>query len=143
MTDGQQKLAFLKFIILLTLVAITHLLLTSCEKEEVYEPILNKEDFVSDVDQSIKDTLLPYYQPWEPDLDNGLPMHLLYSKEFGLQDTLDTIIHFWGFARYTTKWQEDGFPVEPWKDTTYSLLPDVPEPMFLEFTFKASGSKLD
>lgn len=88
--------------------------------------------------------LPPIYLPWTPDTAIGEPIHLGYLKEFGFKDTTDTIVHWQGLPRLTLRWLEDGFHVREGRDTSYSLLSDsVPEPLFFEVSFIASGTELD
>ena len=139
--ENRNKVAVLKFIIFITLIAIFHMLLSSCEKSEVVEPMQTK----SRMEHILKGgDLPPIYLPPVLDTTIGAPMHLGYLKEFGFENTTDTIIHWQAFPRPTWRWQEDGFHVKEGRDTSYSLLPDsVPEPLFFEVTFIASGTQLD
>lgn len=135
----------IQMVLLLLLAALILSFHSSCSKEPLEAPSapFNATSIFQDTLMS-KHYLGPFYRPWVPDTDNGQPTHLLYSKEFGFLNETDTVIYHHGFMRWTFRWQADGFPVEAWKDTSYSLLPDsVPEPLFLEFTFIASGTKLD
>lgn len=139
--EKRNKVAVLKFIVFITLIAIFHMLLSSCEKSEVVEPMQTK----SRIEHALKGTELPpIYLPPALDTTIGVPMHLGYLKEFGFENTTDTIIHWQALPRLTWRWQESGFHVKEGRDTSYSLLPDsVPEPLFFEVTFIASGTQLD
>lgn len=139
--ENRDRVAALKFIIFITIIAIFHMLLSSCEKSEVVEPMQAE----SRIEYALKGgDLPPIYLPPALDTTIGVSMHLGYLKEFGFENTTDTIIHWQALPRLTWRWQEDGFHVKEGRDTSYSLLPDsVPEPLFFEVTFIASGTQLD
>ena len=142
--ENRNKVAVLKFIVLLTVIALLHRLVTYCKKIEIVKPIPNKPT-IEAIDTFTKyGDLAPIYSPWTPDTTIGVPMHLGYLKEFGFENTTDTIVHWQAFPRLTWRWQESGFHVKEGRDTSYSLLPDsVPEPLFFEVRFIASGTELD
>lgn len=127
--EDRQKVAVLKFIILITLVAIVAMLMTSCEKTELVEPTQE----LIDVEQGTNnDPLFNWDEEPQPE-----SWHKMWIKEFGLTDTTDTIVHYNGWARPTWRWQESGFDVQDFLDTSYSLLPDsVQANWYFQVTFK-------
>ena len=127
--ENQRKVRVLKAIILIALLGVFYLLTTSCEKTELVEP---KQEFI-DLEQGPKDDPLFNWDE-EPEPESW---HKMWIKEFGLTDTTDTIIHYNGWARPTWRWQAEGFDVQDFRDTSYSLLPDsVQANWYFQVTFK-------
>ena len=134
--EDRQKVAVLKFIILITLIAIVAMLTTSCEKTELVEPT---QEFITLEQGSEDKPLLNLDQEPEPE-----SWHKMWIKEFGLTDTTDTIVHYNGWARPTWRWRDSGFDVQDFRDTSYSLLPDsVQASWYFQVTFKVFEPNAD
>ena len=127
--EDRQKVAVLKFIVLIALISILAMLTTDCEKPELVEPA---SPFI-DMDQGSNENA---YFNWDEESEPE-SWHKMWVKEFGLTDTTDTIVRYNGWARPTWRWQADGFDVQDFRDTSYSLLPDsAPAVFYFQVTFK-------
>ena len=127
--ENHRKVRVLKAIIFLALLGIFYLLTTFCQKPNIVEPT---QEFI-DVNQGPNDDPLFNWDE-EPEPESW---HKIWVKEFGLTDTIDTIVHYNGLARPTWRWQADGFDVQDFRDTSYSLLPDsVQAAFYFQVTFK-------
>ena len=127
--ENHRKVRVLKAIIFIALLGIFYLLTTFCEKPNIVEPA---SPFI-DMDQGSNENA---YFNWDEESEPE-SWHKMWVKEFGLTDTTDTIVRYNGWARPTWRWQGDGFDVQDFRDTSYSLLPDsVPAAFYFQVTFK-------
>lgn len=134
--EDRNKVAVLKFIVLMTVLGLLHMLVTYCTKAEIVKPTPNKPT-IQAIDTFTKyGDLPPIYLPPVLDTTDGESWHYQSIKTAD-QATLDTVVVRQNYGRPTWRWQYDGYPVVEPKDTYYEIRVDkAPDWFWMMYEFK-------